>query len=135
MKWTNKGHQFDTYGEIYKKRNRIFIYGAGEIGKFVCESIKFLNCVDGFIDTNVEKQKSSYCGLPVFHPSAILNSYDEKHLIIIAIHLDKTQWRYQIKRKLLLSGYIYGVDFLGYEDFIVNDLLLHIFAIYAHLKL
>ena len=33
MKWRNKGHEFDNIGEILKKIDNIYIYGAGEYGE------------------------------------------------------------------------------------------------------
>ena len=33
MKWRNKGHEFDNIGEILKKIDNIYIYGAGKYGE------------------------------------------------------------------------------------------------------
>jgi hypothetical protein len=134
MRWKNKGHEFDSIGKVFERRNRILIYGADVIGKRVCEAVKFLDCLDAFVDVSEEKQKSGFCGFPVYHPDYLVNQKNETHLIIIASDSNNGMSRSNISRRLILAGYIFGTDFIMYEDFIVNDLFLHVFAVYARHK-
>ncbi len=52
MKWSNKGHEFDLIGRKFKVNKKVFIYGAGECGKYLFNKLLFVNCVEGFIDND-----------------------------------------------------------------------------------
>lgn len=119
MKWTNKGHQFDTLGKNFEKRNRIFIYGAGNNALPCLEKLQFLDCVDGFIDQSSEKQKQGLCGLPVYAPDKLFLEHEEHHLILISIiNADIVK---QLERELQLAGYVKNFDYFHYLDFFPTE--------------
>ena len=136
MKWTAKGHQFDNYGKIFEKRNRLLIYGAGQFGMYSYEQLKFTGCVDGFIDRDLFKQKSGLMSLPVHPPSYLLEQHNETHVIIIGTDKSKAV---NISRRLLQAGYIQGVDFWYWEDFCSidnnNAFFLTLFYLYSQNKI
>lgn len=142
MRWENKGHQFDNWGRHFEKRSRILIYGAGMQGIEVCEKMRFLDCIDGFIDNDESKQISGWHGLTVYPPETVTQSYDDKHLIIIAIRPIYEEWRAEAERILTLSGYIPHYDFFYYEEFFADsfslvyfkNFLMPIFSVYAQNK-
>ena len=35
MKWTNKGHEFDTVYQNIEKKDKFYLFGAGEYGEAV----------------------------------------------------------------------------------------------------
>lgn len=142
MKWKKKGHQFDYLGKKFEKRNRIFIYGSGDIGKWVYRQLKFLDCIDGYIDRDENKQRTGCNGLPVYSPNIILKNYDERHLIVIAIKDKKTAVKVELS--LLLFGYIKNYDFFYFEDFVpdensaldfLDNFYLRIYSVYAKNKI
>jgi organic radical activating enzyme len=127
LKWNNKGYQFDEIGKLFEQRKRIMIYGAGEQGIYLLEKLNFLNCVDGFIDQDTEKQRTGICGLPVLEPDAVLNKRDKVHLIIIGTNQHNAA---EIKKALVLAGYSEGSDFWSCED----EKTTAVFALYAYGK-
>ena len=62
MKWTNKGHQFDRFSEIFSNEMKVYIYGAGENGKDLFSRMMFADCVEAFIDNDVRKVGGKFCG-------------------------------------------------------------------------
>lgn len=142
MKWTKKGHQFDRLGGFFEKRNRIYIYGGGNIGKWVYRQIKFLGCIDAYIDRDEKKQSGCLNGLPVYSPDVILKKYDEIHLILIAIQDRNVAAKVELA--LQLAGYIKNCDFFYYEDFVPGEtatldysdnFYLRIYSVYAQNKI
>lgn len=135
MKWTNKGHQLEDIGEKIKDKKKIFIYGAGENGRYVFERLKFLNCIQeigkktggggGFIDADEVKQKYGYLGCRVYSLEEVLREKKEEILIIIAVSkLNKTN----VVKKLITNGFAEGEHFLYFDEFI--DVYLPIYAAY-----
>lgn len=119
MKWTKKGHQFDVLGKFFEGKN-IYIYGAGNVGKYCFEQLKFLDCVDAFIDQNPEKQKTKLMGCPVLSTDVLFKLHEKKHVVLIA--MDNMEWVNEVERRLLLSGYVKNADFFFYKDFLPNPL-------------
>lgn len=137
MKWTNKGHQFDALGNNFKKRNKILIYGACEIGKFIFEELckyGLENSIDGFIDRNFNLLNGIYCDKKVYSPDIIFNKFNEKHTIIVAV---TERSKAKIFDRLKRAGYIYSLDFFSYEDFILNlnNIYVPVFAMYTQNRL
>ncbi len=140
MKWTQKGHQYDDLGKNFKDKN-IYIYGAGNIGKYCFEQLYFLDCVDAFVDRSLEKQKRTFCDKPVLTPDVLFKEHMKDHIIIIA--MDSCEWVGEVERRLLLSGYIKNVDFFFYKDFIPNPynddykdtFYIRIYSVYAKNKI
>lgn len=55
MKWTNKGHEFDARFKRIFQGKRIYIYGAGNMGKHLYHKMFYIrDKIEGFIDRNVE---------------------------------------------------------------------------------
>ncbi len=132
MKWTNKGHQFDDLGKIFEKKNKIYIYGAGEYGATFFNIIKFMNVVDAFIDRDAKKQENGYLGLPVISPDFLYNSKDENHIIVVAASLSNQKF---IMNRLKKFGYIEGLDCFVWKNFIDFDYYIPIYWLYAQGKI
>lgn len=71
MKWNNKGYQFEKLGEVFQRKSRIYIYGAGENGKILYDNISFMECIEAFVDNDKEKQKYGYLGKKVISPRTV----------------------------------------------------------------
>ncbi len=129
MKWENKGHELDYIGKTFADKKKIYIYGAGQEGRNLFYKLKFLDCVEGFIDANADKQRTGYLEKPVFSVEALCNK-DKDYLIIVAAGPEIAS---RITYKLISNGYKEGEDFY-YAGIFINTYL-PIYAMYAHDKL
>lgn len=77
MKWTNKGHEFDTVYQNIEKKDKFYLFGAGEYGEAVYQELEDKLSVAGFIDNNPEKQKEHYLGKRVFDLEEIVMKMPE----------------------------------------------------------
>lgn len=130
MKWSNKGHEFDHIGEQLKDRKKIYIYGAGENGKYACDRIKFLNCVEGFIDIDQEKKGKRLQGVEILDLESVLKNRLGTYIIVVAVSNINM---INVKKSLICQGLREGLDFYGYNEFI--DIYLPIHAAYAYQKI
>lgn len=136
MKWTNKGHQFDTLKFLFQKRNSILIYGAGVYGAQVFDALRLpfvRDAVVGFVDRDKEKQRIGYLGKPVYDPSILFDRHDEDHLIVVAMIDEKAT---KLMLRLERAGYVKNWDFFYYDRFLrvmgkLNSPFLYSFALYA----
>ncbi len=69
MKWQNKGHEFDQKAEELLKNpekfRHIYIFGAGLIGADLIPMMRAYGILEGFIDNDMQKQRSGYHGFCV----------------------------------------------------------------------
>lgn len=111
MKWTNKGHEFDEIAkEILKEDVEYYLWGAGVYGITFFEDFKDEINIIGFIDSNEEKQKKSFCGLEVFSPDTIKKESNVKIIIV-------NSWISQLLPKLEEKNYILNKDFFYGSQF------------------
>lgn len=81
MKWTNKGHEFDTRFENQFRGKRLYIYGAGGNGKRLYNKMFYLHDkIDGFIDRN----KSAVDFIKVISYGEIKKDMVDNALVIIS---------------------------------------------------
>lgn len=137
MKWNNKGHQFDEIGKCFLKRNRIYIYGASDVGQAfykMLEKAHLSNLVDGFIDRNTEKQKNGFLGLSVKSPDILYETHEEHHIIIVAMLEPHQQ---QVVSRLIRAGYIENLEFFLSAKFVakLNEIYLPVYTMYVTNKL
>ena len=64
-------------------KEKFIIFGAGIMGADFCNSLQTYDIILGFIDNDVEKQKSPYMNYPVFSFEKYLKEY-RKYKIILA---------------------------------------------------
>lgn len=88
MKWTNKGHELDSAGEqlcrlFHDKEKKLYIFGAGRIGREVKAVFVKTGCFAGFLDNDENKQRTGVDGAEVLS----LQTYREEQrngLLVIA---------------------------------------------------
>lgn len=129
MKWTNKTHEFDEIGTSFAGKN-IIIYGASIIGRDFYEKIKFLNCVDFFVDKNECLQQEGLCGIPVISVSELAKKDKNSHIVVIAVAGYNGM---MIHSQLMHLGYTLGKDCFFHDVFL--NYYLPIYSLYAHDKL
>lgn len=70
MKWNNKGNENISSYKEHDFKSGFYVFGAGDIGRGLYITLSKYKLFKGFIDNNVEKQKSGYMGQRVY-------SYDD----------------------------------------------------------
>lgn len=126
MKWKNKGHEYDEIGQNFQIGKRLFIYGAGENGAKVYKQVEFLDCVEGFIDNDIDKQESGYLGKPVESILDFLKRDNNDFIVIIAGSLYNSPIFID---QLLRQGYRESQNCFMWNRFI--DYYLPIYAVYS----
>lgn len=143
MKWTKKGHQFDTIGEKIIQKKYFYIYGAGENGKYTFEQIKFIDYAApgavvkqksfcGFIDRDLQKKECGYLGEKVYTLEEVLKENEhrmEEVCIIVAV---SNANRANVVKKLTGYGLFEGTDFFEYRHFV--EVYLPVYAAYRFNK-
>lgn len=113
MKWTDKGHQYDSIGQkicALSEGNASFcIWGAGTFGisfyETFCQEIK----INAFVDSDPKKQGAIVCSIPVYAPEYLKT---EKVFVLVS-----SGWTKDIYRMLDKFGYIKGEDYLHIDSF------------------
>lgn len=137
MKWNNKGYQFDKLGKQFKKKNRIYIYGAGDAAIAFIMQLRNLNLeelIDGFIDKDINKQRDGYLGKEVYSPDILFEKHEEDHIIVPAFYNE--EYKKIVTDRLERAGYVENLDWFKPEKFILslNDIFLPIYSWYANNK-
>ncbi|MGN0247298.1 MAG: methyltransferase domain-containing protein [Lachnospiraceae bacterium] len=91
--------EFMHFMKIFKSHLPVYLYGAGNYGKNICNRIReFGFTVSGFIVSDGRKTVGSYCDIPVHELSEI--GKDSEIIISVGKELEK-----EIKDSLMQSGY------------------------------
>ena len=112
MKWTNKGHEFDSIAEkICNSRHEFIIWGAGTFGEaFFNEFCNEISIV-GFVDSNIMKQGLTKCNREIWNPS-VLES-DKRRIVLVS-----TGWTAEVFASLEKMGYEHGYNYFHIDEFI-----------------
>lgn len=121
MKWTNRGHEFDTVGEkiiqnFKEHYEKIYLFGAGKIGHDIVSTIEKYHIFEGFIDNNTKKQKQEMLNRKVWSLEQYLENKERGWIVITASDGAESV----IKNQLIDSGLKEGTDFYSYADFITQ---------------
>ncbi len=119
MKFKNKGHEFDDIGPILaenvKKTNKVYIYGAGIVGKRFLKSLQAFNFEALFIDSNKSKHSEKIDGVAVISLDDYLNNRNDG---MIAIAVSGT-FRDEIETLLQRNKLQHLIDYFFYEEFAI----------------
>lgn len=134
MRWSNKGHEFDEYAEkpvsnFIRKEKKIYLFGAGLIGKEILEIIKKTGCFAGFIDNDSEKQSFGAHGVNVISPQCYLDNGSRGIIVITADEKNSLT----IEKQLSHMGLEREKDFYGYKSFMRD--IFPVLSIYANNQL
>lgn len=113
MKWTKKGHELDHVYDKIQKKDKYYIFGAGDYGSQFYRIMKDEITVLGYIDNSPAKQGQNLHGRKIYQLSDVKLSEDTA--IIVAVS--------QIARSGLVSkldeeGYIEGEHYFKMEQFL-----------------
>lgn len=118
MKWSDKGHELDKFGEklvqdFRSKGEKVFIFGAGILGEEYRPFFERLGCFAGYIDNDKKKQESGVEGVSVI-PLEEYFQKGKKGIIIIAADRKNIS---AIEAQLGQTGLKEKEDFYTYVDF------------------
>lgn len=124
MKWRNKGHEFDNIGEILKKIDNIYIYGAGEYGEQLGRLFQGVGASYTYIDRN---QKKAWNGKAPIQPTEInlKKILDENAIIILALGVNNSG---TVLKELELQGFSRKENIYFYAEWI--SYYIYIYAAY-----
>lgn len=132
MRWSNRGHELDKYGEklvqdFRSREEKVYIFGAGLLGEEYRPFFERLGCFAGYIDNDRKKQESGANGARVIslkeyvqegNRGIIIIAADEKNIPAIELQLcqeglkeQKDFYTYMIFMKTVypvLSVYFYN---------------------------
>lgn len=126
MKWKNKGHEFDDFAETIQEvfHKKIYIFGAGELGKNTGRCVTTFGLLGGFIDNDVKRQGSILLDKPIVSLNQyILNNEDKG--IVIAV---SKKYSEEIAQQLEKNNLKHGIHYYYNDEF--NDKILPIIATY-----
>ena len=91
----------------------VYIWGAGHFGALAALDMeKKGNPIAGFIDSDKELQGRKRFGYAIFSPEQIINENNKRQKIVIATWVSVNE----ISDKLKKNGYVYGSDFVIFEE-------------------
>lgn len=129
MKWLNRGHEFDEIGANFVWQGngkKIFIYGAGEYGDDLYQRLKFIDCIEGYIDNDKIKQKEGFNHKKVISIFDFLSIDVGKYIVIVAAGINNSLI---FLKQLSMKGYQEGTDLFEYNRFI--NFYISIYCAYA----
>ena len=118
MKWKNKGSELDNYAkglvqQYQKKNEKIYIFGAGILGKIIVPAFIGYHCFGGFIDNDVNKQQRGVDGYPVISFAQYMANGAEGFIVVAADKANKPS----IEGQIQAEGLIERRDYWFYKEF------------------
>lgn len=113
MKWMNKGHEYDEMYKNIEKKNRYYLFGAGDYGHQFLAMFKDEINIAGFIDNSADKIGTTIEGIPCYAFNDI-NLKDDEAIILTMSQIA----RVKPVEQLLKSGKVHNVDYFLIEEFI-----------------
>ena len=115
MKWTNKGHEIEKKdisfsNGFYKK---IYVFGAGQIGRVIGLSLAALGLLGGYIDNNRKRQGTEFLNKPVISLEDYLSSEDEPAIVVACAE----KYALEIEQQLKQNQLVWGKDYFFNEEF------------------
>ena len=126
MKWKNRGHEFDEIASQIPKSfgHKIFIFGAGKLGKNTGMCIDALGLLGGFIDNDMKRFGELLWGKSISSLEEYLSHNDERAIVIAVSNKNIVE----IESQLLDKKLIHEKDYFFYDEFM--DRILPIIATY-----
>lgn len=124
MKWKKKGHEFDEYARVIcNPESKYYIWGAGTFGESFYSRFQAEVQIEGFIDSNPQKQGTLLCGVPVASPEYLKEKSNEIKVLVSA------GWTREIFQELEKMGYEKGRNYFHIDEFS------SVYMMYHHKKL
>jgi hypothetical protein len=121
MKWSNKGHEFDSLAEKLLRlaeTKRFYIWGAGYYGDIILKTLSKEIRILGYIDSNPKKQNTYMNGLLIFSPSVLRDENMDDVCILVS-----SGWTKDIFGELGKHGFRKNENCFHIDDFIAIYML------------
>jgi len=126
MKWTNKGHEFDSIAYLLNGKKRIYIYGAKQTGMELCKALvpllKWLNWQIEFIDADKEKQASGFLGFDVLPPERLKSIDKSDGFVVVCASEENTPVMIEAAKNV---GFVYMQNLFDHYYFLYTYLSVH----------
>lgn len=113
MKWTRKGHELDHVYDKIQKKDKYYIFGAGDYGSQLYQVMKDEITVLGYIDNSRDKHGQNLHGQKIYQLSDVKLSEDTA--IIVAVSQFS---RSAVLQQLGEAGYVENEDYFKIEPFL-----------------
>lgn len=122
MKWIKKGYELEQYIDIFAKNNnyQIYLFGYGQLGMLLAETLYCNNLLAGIIDNNLKKQGQILYGHKITSFEEYLNNIDTNNSYIIIAASKKNEKI--IGKQLEENGLLHSKDYFYYEEFLYRVL-------------
>ncbi len=118
MKWKNKGHEYDNINQEFNKQTQIWIYGAGDNGKSLYQRLSFADCVQGFIDNDINKI-GVIKGKRVVDSETFFASEKDNCIVVVAVSLENVP---AVMGQMIRNGWEEGKNLFIYHIFLSSYL-------------
>lgn len=129
MKWKNKGHEFDTAWKNLnidsKKKICFYIWGAGNIGKYIHKISKHYGNIIAFVDTDANKIGTDVDGVPIISLDEYKKRNDARIILAAADPYLK-----EMEQQMLQWGKVRNQDYYVHNEFI--KFVLPLIALYCY---
>ena len=118
MKWKNRGHEVENEAEqivesFMRHGKKVFIFGAGQIGRYLEPVLSHYNIFAGYIDNNLQKTVQGINNQKVYSLEDYAARSEQGWIVIAAARKNIPA----IAKQLLDMGYIEAEDFFIYSNF------------------
>ena len=112
MTWTNKGHEIEKTDISFSNgfHKKIYIFGAGKIGRMTGLSLAALGLLGGYIDNNRERQGTDFLDKPIISLEEYLSFEDEPTIVVACAEKHVLEIEKQLKQKRLIRGKNYFLN-------------------------
>lgn len=126
MKWKNKRHELEEFATNLpeKFRDKIYVFGAGELGKVTGLCLEKLGLLGGFIDNDTRKQGMVLCGKTILSLKEYLSCNEDVAIVISA----SQRIAREIEQQLMQEKLMYKKDYYVHDEF--HDRILPIITAY-----
>ena len=115
MKWMNKGHEIGKKDISFSNgfHEKIYVFGAGKIGKVTGLSLAAFGLLGGYIDNNRTRQGTEFLNKPIVSLEDYLSQEDEPAIVVACAKKHELEIEQQLKQNQL----VWGKDYFFSEEF------------------
>ena len=115
MKWMNKGHEIGKKDISFSNgfHEKIYVFGAGKIGKVTGLSLAAFGLLGGYIDNNRTRQGTELLNKPIVSLEDYLSREDEPAIVVACAE----KYALEIEQQLKQNQLVWGKDYFFSEEF------------------
>ena len=113
MKWTNKGHEFDSVYKEIEGKKKLWLFGAGDYGRQFVKICPNEFQIQGYIDNSKDKQGTKIEGYDCCSLDSVTLGDDEA-IIVTMSQIARVEPVEQLRE----NGYKKNIDFFIIEEFL-----------------